>query len=352
MDLSIIIVNWNSKDYVRKCLQSIHANTHGIRFEIIVVDSASYDGCGEMLAREFSSVRFIQSEKNVGFATANNLGAKLAGGRYLLFLNPDTEIVGGAVNRLIQALEKKPKAGLAGAKLLNTDRSLQTSCIQSFPTVLNQMLDSEWLRRRFPRSPLWGMAPFQETSETPSVVEVVSGACILIQRSFFDHLSGFDQRFFMYSEDLDLCHRVHQAGMVCLYVPTARIVHHGGGSSKSARSQFSIVMMRESIHRLLGFHRGPLTAFAYRTLMGCTALVRLPFISGGMMLRRICGQTAGPASLRKWLAILRWSLGMESWAFKQAGQIAENNWKNCAVANAAPLTSLTQDERHQPDRVS
>jgi GT2 family glycosyltransferase len=255
----------------------------------------------------------------VGFASANNLGAKLARGRFLLFLNPDTEVVGDALAKLVKALEQQPDAGLAGAQLLNSDGSLQTSCIQSFPTILNQVLDSEWLRRIFSRSQLWGMAPLRGKTLSPSPVEVVSGACIMIKCSLFEKLSGFDQRFFMYSEDLDLCYRVRLSGKACLYVPDAIVVHHGGGASSSARSMFSVVMMRESVCRLLKFHRGSFVALGYRAALGCSAMVRLPLILGKMAVRKISGDSADSKSFRKWIAILRWSLGLELWARQQSG---------------------------------
>lgn len=339
VELSVVVVNWKSANYVRECIKSIRQHAPAFSFEIIVVDSGSFDGCGEMLSREFPNVRFVQSQNNVGFATANNLGAELARGRFLLFLNPDTEVSAGALEKLVAALEQFPSAGLAGARLLNSDGSLQTSCIQSFPTILNQVLDSEWLRRIFPNSRLWGMAPLRGKSVVPSAVEVVSGACILIRRSLFKSLSGFDRRFFMYSEDLDICYRVRQSDSDCLYVPDAIIVHHGGGASNSARSMFSVVMMRESVCRLFKFHRRSFAAFGYRAAMGCSALIRLPFIFGGMAIQKIGGGAPNSKSLRKWIAILRWSLGLESWASQQQGNkevkpSPDGDSKNCRAVSA------------------
>ena len=320
--VSIVIVNWNSCRYVRECLAALRAHCR-CAHEVIVVDSGSFDGCDAMLAREFPAARYVQSAANIGFAAANNLGARAAMGALLLFLNPDTEVVGAAVERLVQVLAEHPAAGLAGARLLNTDGSLQTSCIQSFPTVLNQLLDAEWLRRRFPRSRLWGVAPLHDPSTQPAAVEVVSGACILIRRAVFEALGGFDQRFFMYSEDLDLCHRTRRAGWQCLYVPDAVIVHHGGGSSSAGRSSFSVVMMRESVCRLLRFHRGAGVALAYRLALGAAAIVRLPLTSIVAVARRLRGRPNAAASLRKWFAILRWSLGLEAWAAAKSGPRAD-----------------------------
>src|SRR5215475_8918812 len=149
-DLSIIIVNWNSKAFVRKCLVSLYANTQKTKFEIVVVDNASYDGCGEMLRAEFPKVHFIQNDKNLGFAAANNLGFESTAGRNILFLNPDTEVIGPAIDTLVEFVDHNPKAGVVGGKLLNTDKSIQTSCIQRFPTILNQVLDADLLRKLFP----------------------------------------------------------------------------------------------------------------------------------------------------------------------------------------------------------
>jgi GT2 family glycosyltransferase len=305
----------------------------------VVVDSGSFDECGEMLRREFPAVRFVQSRTNVGFATANNLGAASSCGRVLLFLNPDTEVVGDALNSLIKALQRLPDAGLVGARLLNADHSLQTTCIQSYPTVLNQVLDWEWLRRIFPRSPLWGMKSLFDETQNPSPVEVISGACIMIKRPVFQCVSGFDERFFMYSEDLDLCYRVRQAGFDCLFVPDAQIVHHGCGSSGSARSMFSNVMTRESVFRFLQFHRGRFVACCYRAAMGISSLFRLPLIAMVNGAKRLAGKKSGAGSFRKWVAILRWSVGLESWAGKKSGGNepglpAQGVSKNCSLASS------------------
>ena len=320
-DLSIVIVNWNSAGYVRQCVNAIQLNPPGCTYEIVVVDSGSFDECGEILRREFPAVRFVQSQTNAGFAAANNLGAERSRGRVLLFLNPDTEVVGNALDRLLKTLNRLPDAGLVGARLLNSDRSLQTSCIQSFPTVLNQVLDAEWLRRSFSRSPFWGIGPLFDETQNPSSVEVISGACIMIKRSVFQCISGFDERYFMYSEDLDLCWRVRQAGFDCLYVPDALIVHHGGGSSGSARSMFSNVMIRESVSRFLKFHRGRSVALFYRAAMGISSLIRLPLIAVLNAAKGIAGKKANKGSFHKWIAILRWSVGLESWAAKKTGGV-------------------------------
>jgi GT2 family glycosyltransferase len=314
VDLSVIIVNWKSKDFLRNCLESVYANTLDLRFEIIVVDSASFDGCGEMLAEFYPAVKFIQSHENIGFARANNLGAAQAVADTLLFLNPDTELVGPALSTLYNVLKSQPNAGAVGAKLLNSDGSLQTSCVQSFPTLLNQALDADFLRAYSPRSSLWGTAALCHAQVTPAPVEVLSGACIMIHRQVFDNAGGFPEAYFMYSEDLELCFRVRQSGWLNYYVPSAVITHHGGGSSQQSRSEFSAVMMRESVCRFLLRTRGRIYAAAYRLMVSASAAVRLSLITVALPFKALRGDTSSVlASGRKWFAILKWSLGMQKW---------------------------------------
>lgn len=309
MFLSIIIVNWNSRDYLRACLNSIRAQPPACAYEIIVVDGGSFDGCAEMLARDFPQVVFIQSRENIGFARANNLGVERATGATLLFLNPDTEVFASALDRLLEALHSRPDAGIVAPKLLNTDGSLQTSCVQALPTPINQMLDSELLHRSSPRFRMWGMSALRNDA-SPGVVEAVPGACLMIRADLFRRLGGFCSQYFMYAEDMDLCDRVRRAGLQVYYVPASRVRHHGGGSSKSEGSKFSNVMMRESIHRFFLLNRGRGTAASYRLAMLLSAPVRL------LLLLPLCllGQTRRRLAARKWIAIFRWALGFEAWA--------------------------------------
>lgn len=314
MDLSIIIVNWNSKDYLRKCIASILADTRSIEFEIIVIDSASFDGCGEMLRELYPQVHFIQSDKNLGFAGANNAAFAASTGGCVLFLNPDTELVGPAINILHERLRSLPDAGAVGCKLLNSDRTVQTSCIQSIPTILNQLLDSEFLRARWPCSPLWGMAPLFATDTKPQEVETISGACVMLKRDVFEGVGLFSQDYFMYAEDIDLSYKVRKAGRKNYYVHAATVVHHGGSSVQQAASNFSVVMMREAIWRFLRKTRGGFYGQAYRAAMFACALVRLLMlgpVSAWRMIRR--RSDTDETSSQKWRAVLRWSLNREGW---------------------------------------
>ena len=306
--ISIIIVNWHSKGLTRQCLTSIYRYCRADVPQIVVVDGGSFDGCGDMLAQEFPSTVFVQSNENVGFAKANNLGVRHCSGDLLFFLNPDTEFLENSSDILRKYIVSLPDAGIVGCTLLNTDHSVQTSCVQPFPTVLNQVLASEFLRRRLPRSRLWGMQPLRST--VPVEADAVIGACILVTRDIFNAVGGFTESYFMYGEDIDLCFKVRQAGYRVYHVPDTQIIHHGGGSTRPELKTSSNVMMRQSVYQFLRSNSGIASACAYRGAMAASAVVRIMIILlMGLVSRKRVTQPLR-TSLRKWLAILRWSIGL------------------------------------------
>jgi len=310
MDLSIIIVNWNSVEYLKACIASVQRETSGIEYEIVVIDSGSFDGCDAMLERTYPDVRFVQSERNIGFGQANNMAVGFSRGRSLLFLNPDTEIQGTAIASMHAWLERSPDAGGVGCRLLNSDGSVQTSCVQAFPTIPNQVLDAEWLRARWQRSGLWGIDALFATDTAPKEVQTVAGACVMMKREVFDRVGGFSNEYFMYAEDIDLCYKIATLGLKVYYLPDATVVHHGGGSSNEAPSSFSIVLMRESICLFLNKQRGRVYAGCYRLAMLASALLRLAVLR--LQLRRRAHDDGFKSSRRKWKAILEWSLWREA----------------------------------------
>jgi N-acetylglucosaminyl-diphospho-decaprenol L-rhamnosyltransferase len=312
MDLSVVIVNWKSADYVRQCLQSLWRVPPRCSFEVIVIDNASFDSCGPMLAREFPSVIFLQNTHNSGFARANNLAAAKARGRALLFLNPDTEVHPGALDHLLSVLDSHPDAGVVGARLLNTDGSLQRTSIQAFPTLLNQFLDSNFLRRRLPQLPLWRAAALEESEGVHAGVEAVSGACLLTTRQVFDRIGGFNESYFMYSEDTDYCFMSRNLGFENYFAPEAVVVHHGGKSSGGAYSKFSAVMQSESIWRFFRERRKSGYALIYRLALLLKSVLRLTALTLIMPLAWLTFR-AGRVThgLCKWRDILRWTLECE-----------------------------------------
>lgn len=307
--LSILIVNWRSKDYLRRCLGTVRQTCADLAPQIVVVDGGSFDGCGEMLAKEFPEVVFVQSPENIGFGRSNNLGFEKVTGELLLLLNPDTELQPGSIQTLITAISSLSAPGILCPRLLNTDGTLQKSCVMALPTPLNQALRSEFLMRLFPKSSLWGAAEaFSATS--PVAVEAVSGACMLLYSKTFRQLGGFDPRFFMYGEDMDLCARVRKLGLKIYHIPGSTVIHHGGASSGTQPSQFSTITMRSANERYIRLNVGKAPAFAYRLLQGLSAIVRMA-IAAPCLLFVVAGIHArAKFSLTRWWYVLKWSLGL------------------------------------------
>jgi hypothetical protein len=313
MDLSIICVNWNSEEYLRQCIASIYENTHGISFEIVVVDNASPAGKVETLKEEFPEIRIVKSQMNIGFARANNLAFKHSTGRYILILNPDTKLVGPAINILLSKIQSLPDAGIVGGKLVDPDLTVQTTSIQKFPTILNQLADIEMLRLRWPHSPLWEIAPLFTPQEKPVKVDVIPGACMLMRRELFERVGMFTEDYFMYGEDIDLNQKVARCGLSNYYVSDATIVHYGGTSSKQqSASQWSTVMKYRAMRKYYVRNHSYVYALAYQGAMGCAALARVALIIAlwpfGALLGKLRGLRAAGA---KWMTVLKWALGLD-----------------------------------------
>lgn len=305
--LSILIVNWRSKDYLRRCLKTVQVTCMDLSPQIVVVDGGSFDGCGEMLAVEFPDVEFVQSPDNVGFGRSNNLGFTKVRGKFLLLLNPDTELRPRSLERMIAAMDALPEAGILGPRLLNTDGSLQVYCVRALPTPFNRAVDSNLFRNLFPRSGMWGsLAAFE--SPVPAPVEAVSGACMLIQAETFRRVNGFSPQYFMYGEDMDLCAKVRAAGWRVFHVPDAEVVHHGGGSSKEQVNLFATEKMRESWDIYMTLNRGPFSVFLYRLLQLISAIIRMAISSVGYCFSSGRRKLRFSVSLKKWFCVLRWAL--------------------------------------------
>jgi len=308
VQLSILIVNWNSKDYLRRCLESIRLTCAMLTKQIVVVDGGSFDGCAELIADEFPEVEFVQSQENIGFARSNNLGFCQVTGDAVLLLNPDTEVRPGAVAALLDNLMHLPAAGILGARLLNSDESLQFSSVHPLPTAWNVAIDSEWVRRR------WWRRKGPTADAAAMEVEAVSGACMMLLAGTFRRLGGFDSRYFMYAEDMDLCCQVRRAGMKVYHAPQARIVHHGGGSSRTQFSKFQVVMIREALKLYILKNHGRVHCWMYRRLMSLSACLRILVLLVAWLTATGSTRLARKASVHRWWAVVKWSIGMEGWA--------------------------------------
>jgi GT2 family glycosyltransferase len=317
MELSIIIVNWNSAEYLRRCLSSLYGQAGDVEFEVIVVDNASYDGSANIVKNEFPQTKFVQSNQNLGFSGANNLGCQHSSGQNLLFLNPDTEVLGPAIGTMLSCLKSIPDAGAVGCKHLSPDGSVQVNCIQRFPTIANQVLDTDFLKIRFPNSSLWGVKLLFSESERPSPVEVISGACIMVKRTVFERMGGFSTDYFMYAEDLDLCYRIMKDRFKSYYVGNASIIHYGGVSSdKAQENHFNAVVKRESMRMFLRKHKGKVAAVSYRIITLLVSVARLGIIAFLSLIGfgRLFGGPSLKGAFGRWRKVLRWSLGLERWS--------------------------------------
>jgi GT2 family glycosyltransferase len=316
MELSIIFVNWNSVDYLTECIASIYQNARDITFEIIVVDNASPQGGVETLQEQFRDVKIIKSPANVGFAKANNMGFEQSQGSYVLFLNPDTLLLGPTLNILLQRMKSLPDAGIVGCKMLNTDRTVQITSIQRFPTILNQVITAEYLQLRWPNCPLWSIGPLFSSEAKVVKVEVIPGACMLLRREVFAQVGMFSEDYFMYAEDLDLNYKLKRAGYTNYYIGETAIIHHGGRSSSRQKvSQWSTTMKYRAMTRYYRKTRGRLYELIYRTTMACAAVGRLfllgiAYLFGSFVWDRQSVRYAAD----KWKAVLKWAVGRQDLA--------------------------------------
>jgi N-acetylglucosaminyl-diphospho-decaprenol L-rhamnosyltransferase len=313
-DLSIIIVNWNSTEYLRHCLATVFLETRGIAFEVIVVDNASRDmSCSELIHSEFPEVILYRSADNIGFAAASNLGYRLSSGECLLFLNPDTELKSNVLPVMIAELKSNDRIGAVGVRLLNTDGSVQMSCIQAYPTMVNQILDSQVLRDRMPQSRLWGMKPLFVRMGEPAEVDVISGACLMVRRDVFVEVGEFDERYFMYVEDVDLCYRITSANYKIHYLDDCEVIHHGGKSSALQGKCFVNLRQQEAVVKFFSLTKGRWYSVIYRVALASAAAVRLAIIGCILPFQRSKERTmATSASLNKWVSLFRWAIAREA----------------------------------------
>ena len=255
MDLSVIIVNWNSKELLLPCLDSIYQTCQGVAMEVFVIDNASTDGSGEAVKERFPKVTFIQNQKNVGFAMANNQALRLSKGNYLLLLNPDTKMKEGAIERLVSLMESSPEAGVVGAQLLNDDGSKQNS-IANFPSLATEFLNKSLLRWLFPKQ-----FPGKERDySNPLEVDSVIGACMMVRREAMDQVGLLDEEYFLFLEETDWCYRMKKEGWKVYHIPQAEIYHFQGKSAEREKRKAKIEYYR-SRYYFFKKNRGGLQEF-------------------------------------------------------------------------------------------
>ncbi|MHA1855125.1 MAG: glycosyltransferase family 2 protein [Promethearchaeota archaeon] len=225
--LSIIIVSYNTRELLINCIRSIYQNTKKLDFEIIVIDNHSNDGSQKAIRKYFENVILISNSKNRGFARANNQGIEISKGKYVLLLNSDTLVINNALKKLVNFLERNSDAGIVGPKVLNEDRSIQTS-FGKFPTIKSEMARSLLLESRIQQKNFSSDKRLKE--KIPFEVDWVSGCCLLIRRKVYDQIGGMDEKFFLFNEEVDWCLRASKQGWKTYYHPDAKIIHFGSRS--------------------------------------------------------------------------------------------------------------------------
>jgi N-acetylglucosaminyl-diphospho-decaprenol L-rhamnosyltransferase len=264
-DLSIVIVSWNVRDYLAACLDSIHANTGDLTYEVVVVDSYSDDGTVEMVRSRYAWVKFLPQPSNVGFTRGNNIGLGTAQGRYLMLLNPDTEILGDALPRMVSYLDDNPHVGIVGPRTLNSDGTTQ-STRRRFPTLLTAVFESTWLQGWAPRRVLDEFYARDIPDDGTADVDWVQGSALMIRRKVYGQIGGLDEQYVMFSEEMDWCKRARSAGWRVVYMGDAVVVHHGGKSTEQTSALKHIHFQNSKLRYFRKFH-GPLAALALRVFI-------------------------------------------------------------------------------------
>jgi len=252
-DVSIIIVNWNTRDILRGCLRSVYTQTQDIKFEVIVVDNASSDNSAEMVTQEFPQVTLIANAENRGFAKANNQGMRIASGRYVLLVNPDTIVLEGAIQKTVSFADKYSDIGVLGCQVWLNEKDIQQTCF-SFPSIFGLIMQEAGLRGLFPQSRFFSRVKYGWWDRTTQMdVDVVSGMYMLVRREAIEQVGLMDEDYFVYAEETDWCYRFWKAGWRCVFTPEARIIHLDGGSKSTA--QISVRMFVQHQKSLLIFYK-------------------------------------------------------------------------------------------------
>lgn len=231
-DLSVIIVSFNTKELLEKCLARVFASKTSHSFDVFVVDNASSDGSAGMVEKRFDSVKLIRNAQNLGYAKANNQALALASGRYILLLNSDMEIQADTFDKMIRFMDNNPTVGISSPRVEKPDGTLDHACRRSFPNPANSFFYVTGLSKLFPESAFSSYSMDSYPEDEILEVDSVMGAFLMIRKDAVDKIGPLDERFFMYGEDLDWCMRAKQAGFKVMYVPITRVVHHKGSSSR------------------------------------------------------------------------------------------------------------------------
>lgn len=255
--LSIVIVNYNVRNLLKKCLESVFKYEKDIEFEVIVADNNSKDHSQKMLKRDFPQVKLIENKRNLGFSKGCNQGIKESQGRYILLLNPDTELTPGGFKKMIDFMDTRPEVGICGPKMTDQEGNLHLSC-RSFPSYLTAISSSQSiLNRIFPENFLSQKYLLRNLDHSQiQEVDWVSGSCLLAKREMLEKIGLLDERFYLYVEDVDLCYRAKKSGFSVFYFPAVVVIHHIGKSTEKKKINM-LVEHHRSMYYFYRKHHNP-----------------------------------------------------------------------------------------------
>jgi GT2 family glycosyltransferase len=268
-DLSIIIVNWNTRELLAQCIQSIQDHVGEIKTQILVVDNASMDGSPDMVRREFPQVELINNSQNVGFASANNQAIRRSRGQFILLLNSDAQLVAGAAKNMLRYMNEDPKIGITGVCLKSADGSPQF-CYGSFPNLWRDFRSLFGMHR-------WDLSSWGAVTG-PQDVDWVSGACLMARRAMLDEIGLLDENFFMFGEEVDLCYRAKQAGWRVCLVPSDPVLHFRAGST--GKTPERITRLYNGKIRYCQKHLGQLQMSLLKIMIRLSTLGKLALFGG------------------------------------------------------------------------
>lgn len=268
MDVSIVIVNWNVRELLAACLRSLNTSRTPHNYEIIVVDNNSSDGSVEYIQKQFPAVNLIALKENVGFARANNQAIKRAQGRYVFILNPDCEVFADTLAQAVRFMDEHPSVALLAPRIENADHTFQRGSVRSDPTLWSQLLVLLKLQRlilllNVPSN--YYQAAFNPDREQD--IEQAMGAALFVRRSALDAVGLFDELFFLWFEEVDLCKRLRTSGYSIRFSPAVRVIHHGGQSFSQRAPLARQLIYNKSLVRYFFKHRGVLAAAVILVVM-------------------------------------------------------------------------------------
>lgn len=267
IDVSIIIVNWNTREYLLQCLESIYESTHQVTLEVIVVDNASSDRSAEAVRVAYPEIKVIVNESNLGFSKANNIGIRQSCGRYVCLVNSDIKVLDGCLDRMVDFMDQHDSVGALGPKTLNADHSLRANC-QHFPTLWNLFCRALFLHRIFPDTKLFNSG-IMTYFDHESVIrcQVLPGCFFMVRRKALECVGLLDEGFFIYAEDKDWCRRFWNGGYEIAFLPEAEVIHYAGKSSSNAPVRFRVEKLKADMQYWKKHHGVLHLCFLYMILL-------------------------------------------------------------------------------------